>query len=141
MSEGTPVKVEKSLKIGQKVDVCKDGNKFRGTVAYVGTTLFSPGKWIGVILEEKEGKNNGTVMAKTYFSVMMSQLSSINISVFILPINLFSARMAMECLCAKVTAYLWMTSQMTPIPELPAPRLLTRKINQQKAGVITNTIY
>jgi len=68
MSEGTPVKVEKSLKIGQKVDVCKDGNKFRGTVAYVGTTLFSPGKWIGVILEEKEGKNNGTVMAKTYFS-------------------------------------------------------------------------
>jgi len=71
MSENTPVKVEKSLKTGQKVDVCKDGNKFRGTVAYVGTTLFSPGKWIGVILEEKEGKNNGTVMGKTYFSVIV----------------------------------------------------------------------
>jgi dynactin 1 len=38
-------------------------------VAYVGTTLFSPGKWIGVILDENKGKNNGTVMGKTYFSV------------------------------------------------------------------------
>ena len=75
MSEGTPVKVEKSLKIDQIVDVIKDGNKFRGKVAYVGTTLFSPGKWIGVILEEKEGKNNGTVMAKTYFSVIMGFIS------------------------------------------------------------------
>nr|CAG4641483.1 EOG090X01OH [Eurycercus lamellatus] len=28
----------------------------------------NPGKWIGVILDENKGKNNGTVMAKTYFS-------------------------------------------------------------------------
>ena len=33
-----------------------------------------------------------------------------------------------------------LTFQMVPIPELAAPRLLTRKINQQKAGVITNRI-
>lgn len=67
----TPSKpMEKPLKVGQRVDVVKDAqNKLRGTVAYVGTTLFSPGKWIGVILDEPKGKNNGTVMGKTYFSV------------------------------------------------------------------------
>ena len=71
MSDSTPSKPEKSLKIGQKVEIAKDSqNKVRGTVAYVGTTLFSPGKWIGVILEENKGKNNGTVMGKTYFSVI-----------------------------------------------------------------------
>ena len=43
-------------------------------VAYVGTTLFSPGKWIGVILDEDKGKNNGTVMGKTYFSVSTSTI-------------------------------------------------------------------
>lgn len=71
MSESTPSKlVEKPLKVGQRVDVVKDSqNKLRGTVSYVGTTLFSPGKWIGVILDEPKGKNNGTVMGKTYFSV------------------------------------------------------------------------
>lgn len=72
MSEATtPAKlIEKPLKVGQRVDVIKDAqSKLRGTVAYVGTTLFSPGKWIGVILDENKGKNNGTVMGKTYFSV------------------------------------------------------------------------
>lgn len=88
MSESTPVKVEKSLKTGQKVDVCKDNNKFRGTVAYVGTTLFSPGKWIGVILEEKEGKNNGTVMGKTYFSVIACKLSLVDFNLCSVPTNL-----------------------------------------------------
>lgn len=71
MSELTPSKpTEKPLKVGQRVDIVKDAQtKLRGTVAYVGTTLFSPGKWIGVILDEPKGKNNGTVMGKTYFSV------------------------------------------------------------------------
>ncbi|KZS11166.1 putative Dynactin subunit 1 [Daphnia magna] len=69
MSESTPKPIEKPLKVGQRVDIVKDAqNKLRGTVAYVGTTLFSPGKWIGVILDEPKGKNNGTVMGKTYFS-------------------------------------------------------------------------
>lgn len=26
-----------------------------------------PGKWIGVVLDEAKGKNNGTVQGKTYF--------------------------------------------------------------------------
>ncbi|KRZ79020.1 Dynactin subunit 1 [Trichinella papuae] len=38
-----------------------------GIVAYVGTTQFSAGKWIGVILDEPKGKNNGLVQGKEYF--------------------------------------------------------------------------
>ena len=73
MADQTPSKPEKQLKVGQRIEVVKDAQstKLRGTVAYVGTTLFSPGKWIGVVLDENKGKNNGTVMAKTYFSVSL----------------------------------------------------------------------
>ena len=34
---------------------------------YVGTTMFAPGKWVGVELDEPKGKNNGVVQGKTYF--------------------------------------------------------------------------
>lgn len=40
-----------------------------GTVAFMGTTHFSQGKWIGVVLDEKKGKNNGSVLGKSYFQV------------------------------------------------------------------------
>ncbi|XP_046576872.1 dynactin subunit 1-like isoform X2 [Haliotis rubra] len=56
---------EKPIKIGTKVEVV--GKGVVGTVAYIGTTLFSSGKWIGVVLHEAKGKNNGTVQGKTYF--------------------------------------------------------------------------
>ncbi|KAG8234046.1 hypothetical protein J437_LFUL014771, partial [Ladona fulva] len=75
---------EKAVKIGQRVEV--GGKDVQGVVAYVGTTLFAPGKWIGVILDEPKGKNNGTVMQKTYFEckenhgtfVRQSQISIID---------------------------------------------------------------
>ncbi|KAK7109531.1 dynactin subunit 1-like isoform X4 [Littorina saxatilis] len=54
------------IKVGTRVEVV--GKGVVGTVAYIGTTVFSAGKWIGVVLDEPKGKNNGTVQGKNYFS-------------------------------------------------------------------------
>ncbi|XP_076067204.1 dynactin subunit 1-like isoform X5 [Oratosquilla oratoria] len=56
---------EKNVRVGQRVEVAGKGTQ--GVVAYVGNTHFSQGKWIGVILDEAKGKNNGTVQGKSYF--------------------------------------------------------------------------
>jgi dynactin complex subunit len=61
---------EKSLRLNQRVEVT--GKDVRGIVAYVGSTMFASGKWIGVILDEPKGKNNGTVQGKTYFQVTIN---------------------------------------------------------------------
>ncbi|XP_071369514.1 dynactin subunit 1-like isoform X2 [Centroberyx affinis] len=53
-------------KVGSLVEVIGKGQ--RGTVAYIGTTLFASGKWVGVILDEAKGKNDGTVQGKRYFT-------------------------------------------------------------------------
>uniref|UniRef100_A0A0L8GTB3 CAP-Gly domain-containing protein n=2 Tax=Octopus bimaculoides TaxID=37653 RepID=A0A0L8GTB3_OCTBM len=53
------------IKVGTRVEVI--GKGVFGQVAYIGTTLFSTGKWVGVVLDEPRGKNNGTVQGKTYF--------------------------------------------------------------------------
>ena len=42
-------------------------DKGKGRVAYVGETDFSEGLWIGVVLDEAGGKNNGTVQDRKYF--------------------------------------------------------------------------
>lgn len=54
------------MKVGSLVEVIGKGQ--RGTVAYVGATLFASGKWVGVILDEPKGKNDGTVQGKAYFT-------------------------------------------------------------------------
>ncbi|XP_061699484.1 dynactin subunit 1 isoform X2 [Syngnathoides biaculeatus] len=53
-------------KVGSMVEVIGKGH--RGRVAFVGTTLFASGKWVGVILDEAKGKNDGTVQGKRYFT-------------------------------------------------------------------------
>ncbi|XP_054845711.1 dynactin subunit 1 isoform X2 [Eublepharis macularius] len=68
-STGPRMSVEvsgKPLKVGSRVEVI--GKGYCGTVAYVGTTLFATGKWVGVILDEAKGKNDGTVQGRKYFT-------------------------------------------------------------------------
>ncbi|XP_052889925.1 dynactin subunit 1 isoform X1 [Anopheles moucheti] len=57
---------EKYVKIGQRVELT--GKDVRGTIAYVGMTSFAVGKWVGVILDEAKGKNNGSIKGHQYFS-------------------------------------------------------------------------
>ncbi|XP_068742547.1 dynactin subunit 1-like [Montipora capricornis] len=54
-----------NARIGLRVEIV--GKGLVGTVAYVGATMFASGKWIGVILDEAKGKNDGTVQGKEYF--------------------------------------------------------------------------
>ncbi len=53
------------LKVGSRVLVKDKG--LEGAVKYVGTTLFAPGKWIGIELDDTKGKNNGVIQGKAYF--------------------------------------------------------------------------
>ncbi|XP_023289847.1 dynactin subunit 1 isoform X2 [Orussus abietinus] len=52
-------------KVGQRVEV--NGKDCCGHIAYIGNPTFASGKWIGVILDEPKGKNNGTIKGHSYF--------------------------------------------------------------------------
>ncbi|XP_068625835.1 dynactin subunit 1 [Battus philenor] len=56
---------EKVLTLGQRVLVV--GKDVKGSVAYVGFPSFASGKWVGIILDEPKGKNNGTLRGHAYF--------------------------------------------------------------------------
>ncbi|CAG7835265.1 unnamed protein product [Allacma fusca] len=56
---------EVHVEIGNRVEVTGKGVK--GAVAFVGSTEFASGKWVGVILDDPKGKNNGTIQGKSYF--------------------------------------------------------------------------
>nr|CAI5831015.1 unnamed protein product [Callosobruchus analis] len=53
------------LKVGRRVEVT--GKGVQGVIAYVGKTNFATGIWIGIILDEPKGKNNGSVGGQEYF--------------------------------------------------------------------------
>ncbi|XP_008207365.1 dynactin subunit 1 isoform X4 [Nasonia vitripennis] len=54
-----------SLKVGQRVEI--SGKDCQGVIAYIGHPSFAAGKWIGVILDEPKGRNNGTIKGQFYF--------------------------------------------------------------------------
>lgn len=56
---------QQHFKLGQRVQIA--GRHLEGRIAFIGKTNFAPGKWIGVILDEESGKNNGTVKGTFYF--------------------------------------------------------------------------
>ncbi|KAF2367871.1 CAP Gly-rich domain [Trinorchestia longiramus] len=56
---------DSAIKAGNKVKLV--GKDIVGEVAYVGNTKFATGKWVGVVLEHPNGRNNGTVEGTTYF--------------------------------------------------------------------------
>ncbi|CAG9857585.1 unnamed protein product [Phyllotreta striolata] len=53
------------LKLGQRVEV--SGKEVQGVIAFMGKTGFAQGTWIGLVLDEPKGKNNGTVKGQEYF--------------------------------------------------------------------------
>uniref|UniRef100_A0AAR5PMJ9 Dynactin subunit 1 n=1 Tax=Dendroctonus ponderosae TaxID=77166 RepID=A0AAR5PMJ9_DENPD len=53
------------VKIGQRVEVT--AKSLQGVIAFVGKTSFATGKWIGLILDEPKGKNDGSVQGTEYF--------------------------------------------------------------------------
>ncbi|XP_015111806.1 dynactin subunit 1 isoform X2 [Diachasma alloeum] len=54
-----------SLRVGARVEII--GKDCQGEIAWIGHPSFAAGKWIGVILDEPKGKNNGTIKDKSYF--------------------------------------------------------------------------
>ena len=83
MSSDSPAsaKLLAQLAPGVRVDI----NGTQGTIRYVGTTQFAAGKWVGVVLDEQNGKNDGSVQGRRYFEcefgygvfVRASQIKSI----------------------------------------------------------------
>lgn len=58
MSEPSKVRVNQTVEL-------KDGRT--ATVQYVGRTEFAAGDWVGVVLEDATGKNDGSVQGRRYF--------------------------------------------------------------------------
>jgi hypothetical protein len=53
------------LQIGMRVLI--PSSLKRGCVRFIGETQFAPGEWIGVELDTREGKNDGSVNTVRYF--------------------------------------------------------------------------
>lgn len=52
------------LHLGQSVTVHGDD----GVIRYIGETDFSPGQWVGIELQQPNGKNDGSVQGRRYFN-------------------------------------------------------------------------
>lgn len=81
-----------SFSIGDRVNLKNES----GTVRYFGATSFAPGTWVGVELDNPNGKNNGTVQGTTYFECRQEG----NYGVFVRP-NLLLSKSAKAPLLAQ----------------------------------------
>jgi len=60
---------EKGMVAGARCEVTVAGaGKRRGTVQFAGKVHFQPGTWVGVQYDEPQGKNDGSVEGKRYFT-------------------------------------------------------------------------
>ncbi|CAG9772136.1 unnamed protein product [Ceutorhynchus assimilis] len=53
------------IKIGQRVEI--SAKNIQGVIAFIGKTNFAAGKWVGIILDDAKGKNDGIVQGVEYF--------------------------------------------------------------------------
>ena len=67
-SVGHPEAISSELKVGARAQV---QGKI-GQIRFVGTTSFQTGKWVGIELDEPQGKNSGVVQGKRYFECRAS---------------------------------------------------------------------
>jgi len=66
--QGTRPKPETgSVKVGDRVFFSIQGRRYPGTVRFHGDTHFSDGEWFGLELDEKVGRNDGSVNGVSYF--------------------------------------------------------------------------
>ncbi|CAJ1365328.1 unnamed protein product [Effrenium voratum] len=54
--------------VGCRIVFTLNARNMEGKVGFAGDTEFAPGKWIGVILDTADGKNDGSVKDKQYFT-------------------------------------------------------------------------
>ena len=56
------------ISVGDRVELSGEGEESRrGSVVFVGKVQFSHGHWVGIVLDEPTGKNNGSVEGVAYF--------------------------------------------------------------------------
>lgn len=64
---GGSVHNEAAISLELKVNARAQVQGKIGTIRFVGTTSFQTGKWVGIELDEPQGKNSGVVQGKRYF--------------------------------------------------------------------------
>ncbi len=74
------------MEVGDRVSLTLMSRELSGQIAFRGQTHFASGEWVGVVLEEAEGKNDGVVAGVRYFGckpnhglfVRPARLTSVN---------------------------------------------------------------
>ncbi|XP_061402443.1 dynactin subunit 1-like [Musca vetustissima] len=109
-----------NFKVGQTVEIV--GKHLEGRIAYIGVTNFAPGRWIGVVLNEARGKNNGQVRGISYFKCDR------NYGIFVRPTQLIMKKATSTVLAEEEMP----RTQDSPIREAVKAREVVEKPEQQE---------